>query len=36
MAKAVTKSEIVSKIAETVGLSRGQVIDTLDASTGLV
>src|SRR5438045_7804030 len=36
MAKAATKTEIVSSIAETVGLSRKQVAATLDALSGLI
>ncbi len=36
MAKAATKSEIVTKIAETAGLSRRQVLDTLEALNGVI
>jgi nucleoid DNA-binding protein len=36
MAKAATKTEIVSSIAETVGLSRKQVAATFDALSGLI
>jgi nucleoid DNA-binding protein len=36
MAKAATKTEILSSIAETAGLSRKQVAATLDALSGLI
>ena len=36
MAKSATKSQILSTIAESVGLSRKQVAATLEALTGLI